>query len=105
VPHYLLLVGGGTEEGRARFGRPVVQLPARRVPDAIGALLDTFRREGRPDEGFSAYVERVGVARLKSLLEPYRAVPDYGEAPEWYRDLGAGGQAFQVRLGRGECAG
>ncbi len=105
VPHYVLLLGGRTREGEARFGQVVGRLPARRVPEAVERILQRYLEERQNGESFQAYLDRVGAASFKPLLQDLQEVPPYEEAPEFYQDLGAEGEAFSVQLGRGECAG
>lgn len=62
VPHYVLMLGGGTEEGRVSFGKPVARVPAKRVPEAVEALLELYRKERRPGEEFREFAERLGAA-------------------------------------------
>ncbi|TFU25249.1 nitrite/sulfite reductase [Thermus tengchongensis] len=104
VPHYVLLLGGRTREGEARFGQVVGRIPARRVPEAVARILKRYQEERREGEGFPAFLDRVGAASFKPLLEDLQEVPPYEAAPEVYQDLGAEGEAFRVTLGRGECA-
>jgi len=104
VPHYVLLLGGRTREGEARFGQVVGRLPARRGPGAVERILKRYLEERQNGESFQAYLDRVGAASFKPLLQELQEVPPYEEAPEFYQDLGAEGEAFSVQLGRGECA-
>ena len=104
VPHYVLLLGGRTREGEARFGQVVGRIPARRVPEAVERILKRYLEERQNGESFQAYLDRVGAASFKPLLQDLQEVPPYEEAPEFYQDLGAEGEAFSVQLGRGECA-
>ncbi len=104
TPHYLLLVGGGTAEGEATFAKPLAQIPARRVPEAVRALLVHFHEQRLAGEAFTAFTQRVGTASLRALVEPFRSVPPFTEAPEYYEDLGAPGRRFIVQVGDSECA-
>ena len=102
VPHYVMLLGGYTQEGVAVFGKPTVQIPAKRVPDATKKLLQFYHDNHQPKEIFRAFVERVGLPKIKELLQEFTAIPK-GD-PKLYEDLGAEGVAFKMELGRGECA-
>ncbi|RTI13763.1 nitrite/sulfite reductase [Thermus scotoductus] len=104
VPHYTLLLGGRTREGEARFGQVVARIPARRTPEAVERILKRYQEERERGESFQAYLDRVGAASFKPLLEDLQTIPSYEEAPEYYQDLGAEGETFRVQLGRGECA-
>jgi len=102
IPHYVMLIGGHTAEGVTKFGKPTLQLPARRVPEAARKLLQYYRDNRRPNEIFRAFAERVGSAAIKALLQEYTAVD--AADPKRFEDLGAEGQAFKLELGQGECA-
>nr|WP_244187353.1 hypothetical protein [Thermus tenuipuniceus] len=67
-------------------------------------ILQRYLKERQNGESFQAYLDRVGAASFRPLLEDLQSIPPYEEAPEFYQDLGADGQAFRVQLGRGECA-
>ena len=103
VPHYTVLVGGGTRAGVAEFGHRLGMVPAKRAPEAARRLLELYRGEKQSSETFRAWVERVGVDRLKKELDPYRTLPPFSERPELYEDLGAAGE-FKLEVGKGECA-
>ena len=103
VPHYQVLVGGRTAEGVAQFGYRLGMIPSKRVPEAIKKLLDLYKTEKQGTEQFRAWVERLGVERLKKELDPFRTLPEFSEKPEMYEDLGATG-AFKLEVGKGECA-
>ncbi len=104
VPHYVLMVGGRTAEGEARFGTVVAQVPARRAVEAVRRILQRFREERRDGERFGEYVERVGARSLRGLVEPLQELAPYEQEPQLYEDLGAEGEAFRVAVGQGECA-
>ena len=99
VPMYQLHLGGGIDANGARFGRQVVKIIARRVPDAVAALLELFESDADAGEEPAAFFKRVDPKRvveaLGSILAP--AVP--GEES----DIGET-QGFHVAIGAGECA-
>jgi sulfite reductase beta subunit-like hemoprotein len=102
VPHYVMLLGGYTQEGLAKFGKPTLQLPARRVPEATKKLLQFYQSGRQANENFRAFVERTGTAKIKELLQEFTSVPP--NDPKAYEDLGAEGVAFKMEMGKGECA-
>src|SRR5262249_1190770 len=67
VPEYQLHLGGGIDAGGATFGRQVVKLPARRVPEAVARLVELYRAEGGGAEP-REFFRRVDVARVKQTL-------------------------------------
>jgi len=102
VPHYVLLLGGYTQEGLAKFGKATVKVPARRAPEAAKALLEFYRKNHQPNEIFRAFVERMGTPKFKEILEPYTTINM--NDPKKFEDLGAEGVAFKMEMGKGECA-
>jgi sulfite reductase beta subunit-like hemoprotein len=103
VPEYQLHLGGGIAREGATFGRQIVKLPARRVPDAVLRLLALYQKERAEGEAPLAYFRRVEADVVK------RAVADLAEfdaataKPEDWLDHGDD-QAFKVAIGQGECA-
>jgi ferredoxin-nitrite reductase/sulfite reductase (ferredoxin) len=105
APHFQLLLGGLTEEGKAQFGQPVMKLPARRIPDAVVQILELYRKDRQSaQEPFRAFVARVGINYWKQALAPFEALPSYEESPEAYRDWGAETEFSLGGMGPGECA-
>ncbi len=105
VPHYQLMVGGYTTiNGGIAFGKRIAQIPAKRVPDATKALLDAFKTGKGASETFLQWADRVGAAKLKELAAPFTTIPAFDQDPKMYEDLGDPGKAFEVNVGKGECA-
>jgi len=103
VPEYQLHLGGGIGREGATFGRQIVKLAARRVPDAVLRLLELYKNERNEGEAPLAYFRRVEPETVK------RAVADLAEfdaatakAEDWL-DHGDE-QPFKVAIGQGECA-
>lgn len=103
VPEYQLHLGGGIDRQGATFGRQIVKLPARRVPDAVLRLLELYKQERSDGEAPLAYFRRVDLEVVK------RAVADLAEfdaataRPEDWLDHGDDAP-FKVSIGQGECA-
>ncbi len=105
TPHFQLMLGGMTEEGKAQFGQPILKLPARRIPDAVVRILERYRAErSSPQEPFRAFAARVGAESWKQTLEPFTTLPAYAQAPDAYRDWGAETEFSLGGMGPGECA-
>jgi sulfite reductase beta subunit-like hemoprotein len=103
VPEYQLHLGGGIARDGATFGRQLVKLPARRVPDAVLRLLELYMKERAADEAPLAFFRRVEADTVKRALADL-AEFDAATAPaeDW---LDHGDQApFKVAIGQGECA-
>lgn len=106
VPAHLLFVGGQANHGRPQVAKLIGKFPARSSVAVVETLLRLHDAEKQPGEGFNAFVQRIGDARLKAELEPLRAIPAFEADPQFYDDYGHENERFTVRAGlRGECAG
>src|SRR4029077_7409758 len=45
VPQYFVMVGGGSHDRGASFGRLAAKIPARRIPEAVERLIALYARE------------------------------------------------------------
>jgi sulfite reductase (ferredoxin) len=104
VPEYQLHLGGGFDADGVQFGRHIVKIPAQRAGEALLRLLDLFRDEREANEDARAFFRRVtkeeviealGDTVLDSRFTNLRDNDIF--------DLGKE-QAFDVAIGRGECA-
>lgn len=100
VPVYQLHLGGGIDERGARFGRQVVKIIARRVPEAVVRLLHFFEAERTPGETPSRFFERVDGKKLVAALGDVVTAPT---SPEERTDVGEDA-GFLIHSGEGECA-
>jgi sulfite reductase (ferredoxin) len=106
IPAHLLFLGGQANHGKPQSAKVMGRFPARNAVKVVDALLTLHKAERLPDEGFNDFIARIGDARVKSELEPLRAVPSFEEDPQFYDDYGHENEKFAVRSGvRGECAG
>ncbi|MEO7109517.1 MAG: nitrite/sulfite reductase [Polyangiaceae bacterium] len=99
VPVYQLHLGGGVDARGARFGRQVVKITAKRVPDAVVALLKLFDAEK---------IEGQSVAQFFETIDPKKVVAALGESTRPYEpgdetDIGQT-TGFLVETRDGECA-
>jgi sulfite reductase beta subunit-like hemoprotein len=100
VPVYQLHLGGGVDERGARFGRQVVKIVARRVPDAVVRLLRFFEAERTAGESPAAFFERVDGKRIVAALGDVVTGP---VVPDEHADVGETA-GFLIHSGEGECA-
>ncbi len=103
VPHYQMLIGGTTREGEALFGKPVMRLPARRVPEAVAKVVKIYRDQRRENETLATYLLRIGAETLQKELDEFTQLPPIEQAPELYRDW-TDESEFKLKVGKGECA-
>jgi sulfite reductase (NADPH) hemoprotein beta-component len=100
VPIYQLHLGGGVDERGARFGRQVVKIVARRVPDAVARLLRLFDVERAEGETPAAFFERIDGKRVVAALGDLVTTPTtQSESADVGEESG-----FLVHTGDGECA-
>ena len=99
VPVYQLHLGGGVDAGGAKFGRQVVKIVARRVPDAVVALLELYRSERAEGEGTTTFFQRVDPKRVVAALGPLLSPPDVSDRTDIGEAVG-----FKLTQGVGECA-
>jgi sulfite reductase (ferredoxin) len=100
VPVYQLHLGGGVDERGARFGRQVVKIIARRVPDAVVRLLHFYEAERTADETPMAFFERIDGKRVVAALGDVVTAPT---TPDERADIGET-TGFLIHSGEGECA-
>ena len=100
VPVYQLHLGGGVDERGARFGRQVVKIIARRVPEAVVRLLRFYEAERTAGESPAAFFERIDGKRVVAALGD---VVTAQAAPDERADVGESA-GFLIHSGEGECA-
>ena len=104
VPQYFVLVGGGVTDEGAHFGKVVAKIPARRIAEAAGRLVDLYREQRQSEtEDLGAFYRRIAPAvateRLKDLVE----LDATQTTPDDFIDLGES-QAFDPVVMDGECS-
>ena len=81
----------------------VWSLPARRVPEAVKALVAAYKADKKGDETLQQWVVRAGRAKVKEVVAPFTSLPAYEQNPEMYFDWGDTSD-FKAEIGVGECA-
>ncbi len=104
VPHYQMMLGGSTSEGKAVFGKNNLKIPASLVPAAVKKLVTLYREQKISEkESLEAFITRVGSDAIKSALNEFTKLPAYQENPKAYMDWGEEAE-FHLKVGKGECA-
>jgi sulfite reductase (ferredoxin) len=99
-PMYQIHLGGGVDEAGARFGRQVVKIVARRVPEAVAALIKLFETDHTEAEKPADFYKRVDPKRVVAVLGEIASLPpSAGEEKDIGEETG-----FEVAIGAGECA-
>jgi sulfite reductase beta subunit-like hemoprotein len=97
---YQLHLGGGVDASGAHFGRQVVKVVARRVPEAVALLIKLFETDRTEGETPAAFFRRVDPKRVVAVLGELAATPPKsGENADIGEEVG-----FEVAIGAGECA-
>jgi len=102
VPQYFVMLGGGAEDERATFGRLAAKIPARRIPEAVERIVALYTAERAAGETARAFLRRVDVRQVKTLLADLEALAESDAAPEHFIDLGEETE-FKVETQEGEC--
>jgi sulfite reductase (ferredoxin) len=106
VPHFQVVLGGQWEENAGSYGLPIVAIPSKRVPDALDLIIDFYMGNREEQERFMPFVERIGKAKVRQLLDPLtQDPPQHDENPDFYADWADPRQYTIGDIGKGECAG
>ena len=105
VPAYELFLGGSYDEGDARIGlRVKTKVPAKRVPEAVRAVIAQYQQDRNDGEAFKDYAARVGAATFEPILAGFKEVPELGrETIEQYMDWDKT-IIYKLERGEGECS-
>ena len=72
IPYYQLLLGGKIDSNGVHFGRQVMAVPARPVPDIIRELISAYKEHREDGESFSDWAVRTPD---DAIIERLRAYP------------------------------
>jgi sulfite reductase (NADPH) hemoprotein beta-component len=103
VPQYFVMVGGGTTNAGATFGRTAAKIPARRIPEVVDRLIALYQREKAAEESAPSFFQRVDLARVTlELQDLQRLTAEDAEALDFV-DLAETGE-FAPEVMDGECS-
>jgi sulfite reductase (ferredoxin) len=105
VPHFQLVVGGQWEKNGGAYGLAIGAIPSKRVPEAIDRLTQRYAAEKQENEGFRAFISRIGKREIRKMVDELAAVPPYEVDPSFYSDWGDPREYTIGDIGIGECAG
>ena len=103
LPQYFVLVGGGSTDAGAHFGRVVSKIPVRRLTNAIDRLLMMYQERRAEGESLGAFFRRVPPAAATDVLKDLAEVRQGETTGEDYIDLGDT-TTFETIVMDGECA-
>lgn len=101
APYYQLLLGGRVDQQGVRFGRQVVPVPAKRIVEALRALINAYKAGRSPLESFGSWADRTSEEEILQLLQPFleASTSDADLFVDW-----GDAETYSLKLGRGECA-
>ena len=103
LPQYFVMVGGGSTDAGARFGRVVSKIPVRRLTTAIDRLLTLYQERRNPGESLGAFFRRVPAAFATDALKDLAEIrADETTSDDWI-DLRES-TTFETVVMEGECA-
>jgi len=103
LPQYFVMVGGGSTDTGAAFGRVVSKVPVRRLTAAIDRLLTLYQERRTPGESLGAFFRRLPAAIATDALKDLAELGQQETSADDYVDLGES-QAFETVVMDGECA-
>jgi sulfite reductase beta subunit-like hemoprotein len=101
APYYQLMLGGEVSASGVRFARQVVPVAAKRIPEALRALLHFYKHDRSLYESFRSWVRRISDEEMSRCLAPFTDTS--GEVEDLFIDWGDQ-ETYSLKLGRGECA-
>jgi sulfite reductase (ferredoxin) len=105
VPHFQVLFGGQWESNAGSYGLAIGSVPAKNVPKVVERITERFVKERQGDESFQAFIQRIGKAESRKMIEDLMVVPAYEKDPSFYTDWGDPREFSMGDIGMGECAG
>ena len=103
VPQYFVMVGGGSTESGAQFGKVVSKVPVRRLTEAIDRLLTMYQGKREPGESLGAFFRRVPPTQVTDALKDLAQLLPGEATPQDLVDLGDT-NTFEMVVMEGECA-
>ena len=95
------MLGGEVSGDGVVFARQVAPLPAKRIPQALRALINFYQRERTAGEPFRSWARRTSDAAIISELQPF--IDASRDEADLFVDWGDQ-ETYSLKLGRGECA-
>jgi len=105
VPHFQVLLGGRWEGNAGSYGLAVAAVPAKMIPETLERITGRYVAERLAGESFQQYIQRIGKAECKRMLDDLAEVPPHDQAPGFYTDWSDAREFTIGDIGVGECAG
>jgi sulfite reductase (ferredoxin) len=105
VPHFQVVLGGQWDRNAGAYGLAIGAIPSKRVPEAVDRITKRYLDERQLDESFHRFIERIGKAECKKMIDDMSAVPSHDEDASFYTDWADAREYTTGDMGVGECAG
>jgi len=105
VPHFQVVLGGQWEKNAGAYGLAIGAVPSKRVPETMERIASRYLEEREANESFHSYIQRIGKAKAKLMIEDLMAVPAHDADPSFYVDWADAREYTIGDIGVGECAG
>lgn len=105
VPHFQVVLGGQWTQNAGSYGLAIGAVPSKRIPEAVERITTRYLTQRQGNETFQAFIQRIGKAECKKLLEDLTEVPPHDQEPALYTDWGDAREFTIGDMGVGECAG
>ena len=109
APFYQMLLGGEVSERGVRFGKQIIPLAAKQVPNVVREVIGFYRNDRHADETFRQWVERTPPAEITDRLKQYAEVAEHDPRPSLigvitrYLFVEAGARRVRQLAGRWLC--
>lgn len=105
APHFQVVLGGQWSQNAGSYGLAIGAVPSKRIPDAVARITSRYVRERSEGEAFQAFIQRLGKAECKKMLEDLMDVPPFTSDTTFYSDWHDPRVFSLGDMGIGECAG
>jgi len=105
VPHFQVILGGQWTENAGSYGLAVVAVPSKRIPEVVDRITGFYVDQRQNGESFQDFVQRIGKARIRQLLDDLTPLPDYEDDRNLFSDWRDPREYTIGDMGVGECAG
>lgn len=105
VPHFQVILGGQWTENAGSYGLAIGAIPSKRIPQVVDRMTQNYIDQRQGDETFQAYIQRVGKAAVKEMLDDLTDIPAHDVDASLYTDWSDTREFTTGDMGKGECAG
>ena len=105
VPHFQVVLGGEWTNNAGSYGLPMVAIPSKNIPELVERISEYFVMNRQKGESFQRFIQRIGKAQVRKLVDDLTRVPAGEENRFYFSDWGDPREYSIEDIGVGECAG